>query len=111
MRIKAVTLGAAAAMLVAGLVVTTQSFAGTRTTAAAAGCADVHIIATRASTEAPGAGIIGSVVSAVQRDSEQSVSTEATAYPATLRNYTNSVAQGVSAIGRASCRERVCLVV
>jgi hypothetical protein len=98
MRIKAVTLGAAAAMLVAGLVVTTQSFAGTRTTAAAAGCADVHIIATRASTEAPGAGIIGSVVSAVQRDSEQSVSTEATAYPATLRNYTNSVAQGVSAL-------------
>jgi cutinase len=46
-----VTLGAAAAVLVAGLVVTTQSFAGTRTTAAA-GCTEVHIIATRASTEA-----------------------------------------------------------
>jgi acetylxylan esterase len=102
-RINAVTLGAAAAVLVAGLVVTTQSFAGTRTTVAAAGCTDVHIIATRASTEAPGAGIIGSVVSAVQRGSKQSVSTEATAYPATLQNYQNRVAQKQIATEVAAC--------
>jgi acetylxylan esterase len=64
----------------------------------ASGCADVHIIATRASTEQPGAGIIGSLVNAVKSASSQSVSTDTTDYPATLQNYTNSEAQGVTAL-------------
>lgn len=64
----------------------------------AAGCSAVHIIATRASTEQPGAGIIGSLVDAVKSASTQSVSTDTTDYPATLQNYTNSEAQGVTAL-------------
>ena len=64
----------------------------------AGGCAEVHIIATRASTERPGAGIIGSLVTAVQQASDQSVSTDTTDYPATLSNYSSSVARGVAAL-------------
>lgn len=63
-----------------------------------AGCADVHIIATRASTEQPGAGIIGSLVDAVSSATDQSVSTDATDYPATLIPYASSVADGVEAL-------------
>lgn len=77
--------------------------AGTGTGAAGtggnnAGCSDVHIIATRASTEQPGAGIIGSLVNAVKSGSNQSVSTDTTDYPATLQNYANSESQGVTAL-------------
>jgi acetylxylan esterase len=62
------------------------------------GCTDVHIIATRASTERPGAGIIGSLVTAVKAATSQSVSTATTDYPATLSNYTSSEAKGVTAL-------------
>ena len=58
----------------------------------------MHIIATRASTEQPGAGIIGSLVSAVESATSQSVSTDATDYPATLVPYASSVSAGVEAL-------------
>jgi len=60
-------------------------------------CAAVHIIAARASTEAPGPGIIGALVTQVQNSSKQTVSTVAVDYPATLTNYASSSAQGTSA--------------
>lgn len=60
-------------------------------------CAAVHIIAARASTEAPGAGIVGALVQQVQQQSRQTVSTVAVSYPATLTDYANSSAQGTSA--------------
>ncbi|KAF8158071.1 carbohydrate esterase family 5 protein [Crassisporium funariophilum] len=60
-------------------------------------CAAVHIIAARASTEAPGAGIIGALVTQVQNSSKQTVSTVAVNYPATLTNYASSSAQGTQA--------------
>ena len=61
-------------------------------------CAQVHIIAARASTEQPGAGIIGSLVTLVQDNSKQTVSTDSVDYPATLNNYASSSAQGTSAL-------------
>ncbi|KAF5358212.1 hypothetical protein D9756_001893 [Leucocoprinus leucothites] len=60
-------------------------------------CADVHIIAARASTELPGAGIIGALVNQVQLQSRQTVSTNSVNYPATLTNYASSSAQGTAA--------------
>ncbi|KAF5310970.1 hypothetical protein D9619_007947 [Psilocybe cf. subviscida] len=67
------------------------------TAAPASPCAAVHIIAARASTEAPGAGIIGALVTQVQNSSKQTVSTVAVNYPATLTNYASSSAQGTAA--------------
>ncbi|KXN82556.1 Acetylxylan esterase 2 [Leucoagaricus sp. SymC.cos] len=61
-------------------------------------CAAVHIIAARASTEPPGAGIIGALVTQVQVESAQTVSTVAVNYPATLTDYANSSAQGTAAV-------------
>lgn len=63
-----------------------------------AACAPVHIIAARASGEAPGAGIIGTLVSAVIEDSSQSISTSVVVYPATLANYASSSAAGTAAL-------------
>ncbi|KDR82469.1 hypothetical protein GALMADRAFT_87819 [Galerina marginata CBS 339.88] len=60
-------------------------------------CAAVHIIAARGSTEAPGAGSIGAIVTEVQTKSTQTVSTSAVDYPATLTNYASSSAQGTKA--------------
>ncbi|KAF9452243.1 carbohydrate esterase family 5 protein [Macrolepiota fuliginosa MF-IS2] len=60
-------------------------------------CAAVHIIAARGSTEPPGPGAIGALVTQVQQQSSQTVSTAAVDYPATLTNYANSSAQGTSA--------------
>jgi len=60
-------------------------------------CAAVHIIAARASTEAPGPGIIGALVTQVQNASRQTVSTNSVNYPATLTNYADSSAQGTAA--------------
>lgn len=60
-------------------------------------CAAVHIIAARASTEAPGPGIIGALVAQIQQQSRQTVSTVAVNYPATLTNYATSSAQGTAA--------------
>ncbi|KAJ7901414.1 cutinase [Mycena leptocephala] len=60
------------------------------------GCSAIHIITARASTEAPGEGIIGSVVSAVVQGSSQTVSRESVNYPATLTNYDSSESLGVT---------------
>lgn len=98
--------GAAAALVGAGLVAAPQAFGDA---VPDNGCADVHIIATRASTERPGAGIIGSLVGAVQRASDQTVSTEATDYPAVLNPYNQSVAAGVRALtGRLTAKAAAC---
>ncbi|MEV6348088.1 cutinase family protein [Actinoplanes sp. NPDC051851] len=61
---------------------------------AAGNCPDAHIIVTRASTEAPGTGIIGSLATAVTRASDQTITVEATDYPALLNPYPPSVAAG-----------------
>ncbi|KAG5650042.1 hypothetical protein H0H81_000979 [Sphagnurus paluster] len=64
---------------------------------AAADCAAVHIITARASTEAPGEGIIGSVVNDIVSGRKQTVTREAIVYPATLTDYANSQSKGVTA--------------
>jgi acetylxylan esterase len=61
-------------------------------------CAAVHITAARATGEAPGAGIIGALVTLVQNGSHQTVSTSSVNYPAALLTYANSTAQGDSAL-------------
>lgn len=62
------------------------------------GCAAVHIITARASTEPPGEGITGALVTQIVNTSAQTVSRAAVNYPATLTNYASSSAQGVSAL-------------
>jgi acetylxylan esterase len=57
----------------------------------------VHMIVARASTEAPGEGIIGAVATKVQQSVPGSDS-EAVDYPATLTNYTSSEASGVASM-------------
>jgi len=57
----------------------------------------VHMIVARASTEAPGEGIIGAVATQVQQAVLGSDS-EAVDYPATLTDYLNSEASGVAAM-------------
>lgn len=64
--------------------------------APASGCAAVNIITARASTEAPGEGITGSLVTQIVDSSTQTVSREAVVYPATLTNYASSESQGVA---------------
>ncbi len=61
-------------------------------------CPDAHIVVTRASTEAPGTGIIGSLATAVTRASDQEITVEATDYPALLNPYPPSVAAGTKAL-------------
>lgn len=61
-------------------------------------CADVHVITARGSTEAPGEGSTGALVTQIVNESDQTVSRAAVDYPATLTNYANSSAQGVSAL-------------
>jgi len=61
-------------------------------------CADVHIITARASTEAPGEGITGALVSQIISTSNQSITRASVSYPATLNNYASSSAQGVTAL-------------
>jgi acetylxylan esterase len=65
-------------------------------TAPSSGCAAVNIITARASTEAPGEGVTGSLVTQIVNSSTQTVSHEAVVYPATLTNYTSSESQGVT---------------
>jgi predicted alpha/beta-fold hydrolase len=60
------------------------------------GCSAIHIITARASTEAPGEGMIGSIVSAVVQGSSQTISRESVNYPATLTNYDSSESRGVT---------------
>ena len=66
------------------------------TVAPGSGCAAVNIITARASTEAAGEGITGSLVTQIVNSSKQTVSREAVSYPATLTNYTSSESQGVA---------------
>lgn len=65
-------------------------------TAPPSGCAAVNIITARASTEAQGEGITGSLVTQIVNSSKQTVSREAVVYPATLTNYASSESQGVT---------------
>lgn len=69
------------------------------------GCAAVHIITARASTERPGEGIIGAVVSDVVSRSKQTVSREAVDYPALLAPYLSSEAAGVTAMKTLLARQ------
>ncbi len=73
------------------------------------GCAAVNIIAARATGEAPGAGIIGALVTLVQNASKQTVSTASVNYPAALLTYANSTAQGDSALkSQLTSQEQSC---
>jgi len=65
---------------------------------AGADCADVHVITARGSTEAPGEGSTGALVTQIVDASDQTVSRAAVDYPATLTNYARSSAEGVSAL-------------
>lgn len=62
------------------------------------GCAQVAVITARASGEAPGEGITGSLVTQIVNSSQQTVSRASVDYPATLTNYASSSAQGVAAL-------------
>jgi cutinase len=62
------------------------------------GCAAVHVITARASTESPGEGITGALVTQIVNSSAQTVSRASVSYPATLTNYSSSSAQGVAAL-------------
>lgn len=64
--------------------------------APSSGCAAVNIITARASTEAQGEGVTGSLVTQIVNNSKQTVSHEAVVYPATLTNYASSESQGVT---------------
>ena len=80
-----------------GLVLTALAAPGaSAVTAPSSGCAAVNIITARASTESPGEGITGSLVTQIVNSSTQTVSHEAVVYPATLTNYTSSESQGVT---------------
>jgi acetylxylan esterase len=65
-------------------------------TAPSSGCAAVNIITARASTESPGEGMTGSLVTQIVNSSTQTVSRESVNYPATLTNYASSESQGVT---------------
>ena len=65
-------------------------------TAPSGGCAAVNIITARASTESPGEGTTGSLVTQIVNSSKQTVSRESVSYPATLTNYASSESQGVT---------------
>ncbi|HWO61362.1 MAG TPA: cutinase family protein [Umezawaea sp.] len=65
---------------------------------AGAGCADVHVITARASTERAGEGITATMVSRIVNASDQTVSRASVDYPATLTDYASSSAQGVTAL-------------
>src|ERR1700742_4161574 len=67
------------------------------TVAPGSGCAAVNVITARASTEQPGEGITGALVTQIVNSSTQTVSREAVSYPATLTNYASSETQGVTA--------------
>ncbi len=56
----------------------------------------MNIITARASTESPGEGVTGSLVTQIVNSSTQTVSHEAVVYPATLTNYASSEGQGVT---------------
>jgi acetylxylan esterase len=84
---------AAGGLATVAIVATNQASA-----TAGADCADVHVITARGSTEAPGEGSTGALVTQIVNASEQTISRAAVDYPATLTNYADSSAQGVSAL-------------
>jgi hypothetical protein len=87
-----VVLAAASCLTLAAL----AAPAASAVTAPPGGCAAVNIITARASTEAQGEGITGSLVTQIVSSSTQTVSHEAVVYPATLTNYAGSESQGVA---------------
>ncbi len=89
-------MAAAAAVAAVAAVVTAGS--AVAVPAPGGACAAVHVITARASNEQPGEGITGALVDQIVNTSKQTVSRAAVDYPATLNNYANSSAQGVSAL-------------
>ena len=88
-----------AAGAVGGLALTAVATIDANAVAAPSGsCAQVAIITARASTEAPGEGITGALVTQIVNSSAQTVSRASVDYPATLTNYASSSAQGVAAL-------------
>src|SRR5215471_18371234 len=65
---------------------------------AATTCADVAIITARASTENPGEGITGALITQIINSSSQNISRASVNYPATLNNYNNSSLAGINAL-------------
>jgi acetylxylan esterase len=61
-------------------------------------CADVAIITARASTENPGEGITGALVTQIIDTSTQNISRASVSYPATLNNYNSSSLAGINAL-------------
>lgn len=91
-----VAAAAAGAMVVVGLAAVPASAVPAPTSP----CAAVHVLAARASTESPGAGVIGSLVTQVQNAVSATVSTSAVDYPALLFPYDFSTTQGDAAIAQ-----------
>lgn len=86
------------AVAAAGGLATAAIVVANQASAAGADCADAHVITARGSTEAPGEGSTGALVTQIVNASDQTVSRAAVDYPATLTNYASSSAQGVSAL-------------
>lgn len=84
---------AAGGLVTVAIVATNQASA-----ARGVDCADVHVITARGSTEAPGEGSTGALVTQIVNASDQTVSRASVDYPATLTNYADSSAEGVSAL-------------
>jgi len=92
---------AAGAMIAGGVAAgSVAAAAPAMATASTASCPTVLVIAARGSTEAasPGTGSMGALASLVQGDVKATVGVEAVNYPATLQNYSSSVATGDSAM-------------
>ena len=69
-------------------------------------CATVNIIVARASTEAPGDGVIGALAEEIQKGVKATVSQQAVVYPAALTPYEPSDTKGDEAI-KAELEEEV----
>lgn len=61
-------------------------------------CTAVQIITARASTEQPGEGITGALVTQIINASTQTITRASVTYPATLTNYNSSSLQGINAL-------------
>lgn len=86
----------AGGLTTAAIVATNQ--AGAVAAPPGTGCADVHVITARASTERPGEGVTAALVRQVVNQSDQTVSRASVDYPATLSNYARSSSRGVAAL-------------
>lgn len=91
---KAIMIAAAGVVVAGGLAVAPLTFAAE---APGNGCADVEIIGARGSTERPGFGArLEPLAQNLTQDLDVTVTSTPVDYPATLRNYNNSVRQGVA---------------